>query len=281
MANLQCSFIQTLSKTDSHIAHVNRMLSTTANVDTTLMTLSYTLRLLSSQLSLLNSVRLRHAAQSLAKKLAITAPDALLPGEAIIATISNSPTSRLVRAEGSSKALSVLIDDVRIFMRLWGLLGIWSWASGTYKSPPTDVPLKVIAWSQISACAAYQYLENRAYLASKGVLSAAPSSKIGKWYMWSCRFWMMHVALDFVRLARVRVLRRRAGKVSGGEEKEGKLEAVKEEAKWWRQAYVNAANAPLTVHWSLAEGFLSEVHVSVLSLIAGGLGLKNAWEESA
>ena len=92
---------------------------------------------------------------------------------------------------------------------------------------------------------------------------------------------MMHVALDFVRLARVRVLRRRAGKVSGGEEKEGKLEAVKEEAKWWRQAYVNAANAPLTVHWSLAEGFLSEVHVSVLSLIAGGLGLKNAWEESA
>ena len=129
------------------------MLSTTANVDTTLMTLSYTLRLLSSQLSLLNSVRLRHAAQSLAKKLAITAPDALLPGEAIIATISNSPTSHLVRAEGSSKALSVLIDDVRIFMRLWGLLGIWSWASGTYKSPPTDVPLKVIAWSQISACA--------------------------------------------------------------------------------------------------------------------------------
>ena len=149
-----------------------------------------------------------------------------------------------------------------------------------WKEPPKDGLLKGIAWGQITACAIYQYLENGAYLASHNVVSM-PAAKISQRYMWSCRFWMAHVALDFARLARMRILRRREGKVTGGEGKEDTIEAAKEEAKWWRQTLVNAAYAPLTVHWSVQEGVLSEGYVSLLSLVAGVVGLKAAWEESA
>ncbi len=121
-------------------------------------------------------------------------------------------------------------------MRLWGLLGIWSWGAATWRDPPRDRALKALAWTQVVANALYQYLENGAYLGSHGVF-AFSTAKQNRWYAWSSRFWMAHVVLDFARLARVRQLRHRSGESVGGEgeEKEGKVERVKEEAKWRRR----------------------------------------------
>ena len=92
---------------------------------------------------------------------------------------------------------------------------------------------------------------------------------------------MAHVVLEFGRLARVRVLRRRQGKVSGGEEKEDKLVAAKEEVAWWQDVYVNAALMPLTVHYSVEGGYVSEATVAALGLVAGTFGIRNAWRETA
>ena len=123
----------------------------------------------------------------------------------------------------------------------------------------------------------FQYLENGAYLGSKGVLGF-DNRKITRWYVLSCRFWALHVSLEFVRLARVRFLRRREGNPSGREEKESKV-AMVEEAKWWRDFYVNAAWMPLTLHWSTEKGIgAGEGTTAALGLVAGVLGLKEAWE---
>ena len=90
----------------------------------------------------------------------------------------------------------------------------------------------------------------------------------------------MHVLLDFGRLARLRALERK-GEVSGGDEKEEKIEAAKTEARWWREIYGNAAYFPLTVHWSRLDGWLGESWVGACGLAAGLLSLKEAWKETA
>jgi len=197
-----------------------------------------------------------------------------------------------VRAEKSSAALAGLIDDFRCFMRLKGLLGIWSGGVGLYRNPPKDLVLRVVGAGQITAIAAFQAMENAAYLASKGVIRWAPQ-KIGRWFLWSARFWMVHVMLEFVKLLRVRQLREGRAKAIldvkvdlGTDEKvkvveeRGKEEKMDElaETKWWRDLYVNAAWAPLTVHYSTASVNLSEGTIAFLGAFCGWMSLSKAWE---
>lgn len=92
---------------------------------------------------------------------------------------------------------------------------------------------------------------------------------------------MAHVALDLGRLVRVKQLRRRKGEKVFGQEKEGKVEMIREEARWWSEVYVNAAYTPLTVHWSLEHGWVSEAWVGFLGMVAGLVGFRELWEETA
>jgi len=97
-----------------------------------------------------------------------------------------------------------------------------------------------------------------------------------RWWVWSSRFWMAHVVLDLGRLVRVRALRGREEA-----EKEGKMERVRDEERWWREMYVDAAYAPLTVHWSLENGCVSEAWVGFLGMVAGAVGWRGLWAETA
>lgn len=87
---------------------------------------------------------------------------------------------------------------------------------------------------------------------------------------------MAHVVLDLGRLVRVRALRGREEA-----EKEGKMERVRDEERWWREMYVDAAYAPLTVHWSLENGCVSEAWVGFLGMVAGAVGWRGLWAETA
>ena len=254
------------------------MLSSSPNVDTTFLTVGYTFYLVHALLVRLENAQLSVAAQKLALRLMALAPKSLLPGETIIATISSSPTSRLVRGKQSAKALATLISGHRMFMRLLGLPRIWAWGAATIRDPPKDPLLRYITFIQITACAMFQYLENTGYLAANGVLGISPPEKIAKRFVWSARFWAVHVFLQFVNLSRRRQLTHREQPLV---EKSDKDAVVKAEAKWWRDLYVNAAWAPLTVHWSTAGGYLPEEGVALLSLTAGWLGLRQAWIASA
>ena len=256
------------------------LLSSSSNVDTALLTVGYALHLTHASLSRISDARLLLAARHLAKKLSNAAPHALLPNEALVATITTDPASRLARTQQSVKALSGLIDEFRVFMRLWGLFKIWSWGAGLRRSPPKDGVLRWTSWMQVGACFTLQFLENRAYLASKGVLGHA-KSKVAKWYIWSARLWACHILLEFVRLAREATLERAQEPASTEDSKEAKSEKVKKVAKWWRDIYVSAAWMPLTIHWSMAEGFASEGFVAALGLVPGVLGLREAWRASA
>jgi hypothetical protein len=244
------------------------------------VTVTYTLHLVHALSSNLANLQLTLFARSLAAKFSRNASDVLLPGETLIATITHAPHSVLLRTTQSLSALTALIDDFRIFMRLWALLDMWSWGVRLWRAPPADAVLRGVAYAQVGTMVLYQYLENGAYLASKGVLGFN-RQKIARLYAWSSRFWAAYVLLEFGRLARVRALRKAAGPPSRGEEKEGKMEREKEEAKWWRELYANAAWAPLTIHWSTEAGWASEGQVAVLGLIAGWLGLREAWKETA
>jgi hypothetical protein len=116
----------------------------------------------------------------------------------------------------------------------------------------------------------YQYLENGAYLSSKGVLGWS-AERQGRAWVWSSRCWMAHVALDFVRLWREWDVRRERGE---------KVDEVGEK-EWWttwsKEVLVNTAYAPLTLHWSLETGLIEEFWVGVLGSIAGIGGLRYRW----
>ncbi|MCJ1393536.1 hypothetical protein MMC18_006411 [Xylographa bjoerkii] len=274
-----------VSRTDSHVSRISRLISTTSNLDTTLLTITYTLHLLHALFDRLTTLRLSIAAQSLSDLLS-QLPFAIPPSSTFYATLIPSPTSRLFRLTTSTAALAALIDDVRIFLRLGGLLSIYTWGSSVYRSPPQDWILRSIAWGQVGACAMFQYLENGAYLGSKGVF-AFGNEKVNKWYVWSSRFWMAHVVLEFGRLARQWSLQREEGiaKKLGTESKDdendlGRLlvKNDEEQREWWKQVYVNAAWLPVTVHYGSETGIVGEAQLALLGLVAGILGIRDAWK---
>lgn len=66
-----------------------------------------------------------------------------------------------------------------------------------------------------------------------------------------------------------------------GEEKEAKIARAVERERWWHEVLVNAAYAPMTLHWSLEKGLLPEGVIGALGMVAGGLGLREAWRSTA
>lgn len=254
-----------------------RILSTSAGTDTFLLTVNYALLTLTATLDMYSRRRVRQTALAVAEK----ASAALLPGETLIATITEDSSSRLGRASERLHALTGLISDFRVFARLWGLLRIWEWGADVWNNPPADGVLKMLVWGQVIMNVAYQWLENGAYLAQHGVLGWSEARQAKAW-LWSSRFWAAHIVLEFGRLLRVRAmsLRDAEAKSDSTQEKEAKIARIGSGRSWWRQVYVNAAYAPLTVHWSLESGIMGDLSVGVLGSVAGLIGLQKLWNET-
>ncbi|KAL7267794.1 hypothetical protein RUND412_009601 [Rhizina undulata] len=192
-----------IKDTNAFISRVNRLMSTTAGADKALMTIAYTIQLVTPFLGRLPTL--------LTIPLPTPIPLFLPPPSA----------ATLERVGKSLRALNSLISDA-------------------------------IAVAQVLANAAYQVFENAAYLAQHGVLPIN-QRKQNKMWLWSSRFWMVHVGLEFAKLRREHTLRVNARKGRRGvfgrkDEKEG-LSTVDwaEEWAWWRQVLSNCAYAPLTV----------------------------------
>jgi hypothetical protein len=263
-----------LNKTDRTVDQLSEILSTPAGTDTLLLTLCYTSLLTSSVLSSISLHRLRKVVRQLIEK-AVSLP----PNTALLIDTSAIPPSQLLISAKRLKALSSLISDFRIFARLWGLIGIWKWGKKTYNNPPANTLTKRIIQAQIFVNILYQYLENGAYLSSKGVLGWS-SEKQTKAWIWSSRFWMAHVGLEFIRLYHEYVQRRNRGtyeeRTTDGPEGDVITEEGDAEwkAKWTKEMVINLAYAPLTVHWSLEKGLVGEFWVGLLGSLAGLTGLR-------
>ncbi|KAE8450945.1 hypothetical protein EG329_005385 [Mollisiaceae sp. DMI_Dod_QoI] len=267
-----------LKKTDATISQLSKIFSTSRGTDTLLLTICYTSLLASNLLSRISLSRIERLSRQLIES-AISLP----PNTTVFIDTSAIPPSRLLITSQRLKALSELISDFRIFTRLWGLLGIWKWGKSVLlnlqEEGDKDLTAKRIEAAQVVVNVAYQYLENGAYLSSKGILNWSKEQQ-GKAWVWSSRFWMMHVGLDFWRLGREWMLRRSKGK---GKVVDGGVTNVGEEewkVKWRREMVVNMAYAPLTIHWSLEEGLVNEFWVGLLGSIAGITGSRELWKQS-
>lgn len=154
------------------------------------------------------------------------------------------------------------------------------------------------------ACALYQGLENGAYLAEKGVLGWK-KERIAKAWIWSGRAWCAYVALELARLGyewgelkgQDLGRQKRKGEASRGADNEGQTlekgelelrmgkvedDGLKERwGKWYAEVGVNVAYAPMTVHYSLENGILSEGAIGGLGAVVGALSIGQAWRETA
>lgn len=272
-----------LRSTDTTLLRLAKVLSTPAGIDSALCTLGYTLAFVRAGLQTHLESKLRTLALAIAEK----ASDALLPGETLIASLPPTPAiGRLTLASDASKKLADVVSDFRVFVRMWGLLDIYLWGRDTYVNPPKDGVVKAITWLQVLVNVLFQYLENGAYLASKGILNTdgwtgeAGAKRQTWWWVWSSRFWAAHVGLEFVRLGYMWRLDSTQA-AAEGEEKEDKLARKTKYETWWRQAISNAAYAPLTIHWSLEEGCVTDGWVGFCGMIAGGVGLREQWRRTA
>lgn len=192
-------------------------------------------------------------------------------------------------------AFSALISRTRYTLRLLGLISMWSWGSSIYKSPPTDLVLRTVAYLEVLSMVVYYALENVTFLASNGVAGdklIKRTGGMGKWTLWSIRAWFAYVLLQFVRLSRESELfnqktqEERAAKVSAGEKSIADVElsaAQHAEIRNWRKSLVNnMAWAPLCAHWSFEKGIGVPASLTgFISMVAGLWGTYDAWQATA
>jgi hypothetical protein len=263
-----------LKSTDRTLARLTAVLSTPGGTDSFLNTTYYTLTFLSATINTTLEAQLDSIVAHFAKNASV----ALLPGESVVATFKAPAIATLLaRLSASFKTLGSRISDYRTFVRMWGLLGIYAWAKSVYLNPPKDVVLRRIAYAQVAVNFCFQYIENVAYLATHGIISR-PAERIGQDWMLSAKFFAAHVVLDFVRLYRVRKL---WDTEEVGDDKEAKIARAKEVETWWRQLLVDCCFAPMTVHWSRPDAFLTNAQVGLLGMIAGGAGFREHWRKTA
>lgn len=194
------------------------------------------------------------------------------------------------------KNLAAPVSDTRILLRFWGLLPIFQWAISLYNTPvkkdegpaPTSLStlktLRKIEWIQVFANLCYYPLEHTYYLAAHNVLSISPAKRdaIG---VWSCRFWATHVVLQILSIQlklsdhrrREALLRMKLINVHNekahNEHSETHIKAAvsdlhKSRAQVYLDTIIQAGYLPLTMHWSLETGILSEVMVGVFGSLA-------------
>ena len=271
------------SSLSTNIHHLTRTLSTATGLDAFLATACYTSLFLHTQLPYFTGGFLR------ASSRVPTGPPAL-------------------------KALYNALEDHRIFSRLFGLFPLYTSVLEAWRKPHRDPAVKTLLYASLAAGTVFQVLENVALLVGKGVFRGDKLREREGWF-WavSNRFWLAQLGLEMLRLARVRQLRFReelgaervveqekeavwgeAGQDGVAERTQELMEASTKqlfkvqsaelEKRWWRQLYVTAASIPLAVHWSFEDFGRSPVSEALFAgcgIIAGVIGLQDAWEESA
>lgn len=274
------------SSLSTNIHHLTRTLSTATGLDAFLATACYTSLFLHTQL-----------------------PNFPTSGGFLRAS-PRVPT----RGSPALKALYNALEDHRIFSRLFGLFPLYTSVLEAWRRPHRDPVVKTLLYASLAAGTVFQVLENVSLLVGKGVFRGEKLREREGWF-WavSHRWWLAQLGLEVLRLARVRQLKFREElgaervveqekeTVWGETGQDGVAERTQElmeastkqlikvqsaelEKRWWRQLYVTAASIPLAVHWSFEDFSRSPISEAVFAgcgMIAGIIGLQDAWEETA
>ncbi|KAL8868006.1 MAG: hypothetical protein Q9174_005280 [Haloplaca sp. 1 TL-2023] len=200
-----------LSKTTAHITHINRLISTTANLDLTLSTIGYTLAFLST---ILPSAP---ATSSLRARKAITIRSPKLMSPLHLPSLLYL-RARLAGAAPRLKILSSLISETRTILRLFGLLSLFpaiattlstllsppdppSSPNGAPAKPAPDTVSTTLSKLKLLAATIFQVCENLAFLGDKGILPIPEKRRSRIWKL-CLRAWAAYVFLELGSLAR-------------------------------------------------------------------------------
>jgi Peroxisomal biogenesis factor 11 (PEX11) len=240
---------QYLAKTDETLIRLQRLFLTTANVETVLAPLNYTLYLL---------CYVQNGLPSRSASTAIVLND-------LVGSARN--TLRLLQ-------LPVLYTLLRTLL-------------SQSSSDRGDLTIWRVNVVQCALYIIYQLLENVAHLIDLGVLASSSvpiplyRTQATLW-MHSNRFWFLGISCDLVRLAREAILAR-SGVESGKNEKNATSPEEEEASKKWRnELAASGFTWPLTLHWSLEHG-ISHVNdgvIGVFGLLASWEMLRQRWEET-
>lgn len=285
------------SNTDAFLTHLQRCLATPSGVDTLLLFICYTSRFTGAALANLSQSLLRRPSPRDLIALAFTLPDktavvveAAAAGppvpalSALVARLAAVLATRL-------KNLGSLASEARTIARLWALVGMYFWAKrlvlnlvaarssgGSEKAAAAgqgeSKMATLVSWAQLLSCGAFQVLENGAYLSGRGVLGWTPAQQ-GKAYVVGARFLGIYTALELGRLLAEFVARRDRDYSAATAEERAEVDALR------RSAAINMAWAPLTVHWSVDGGFLTDLVVGAGGCIPGVIQMSKLWRETA
>ncbi|KAL4944404.1 hypothetical protein BDV06DRAFT_92809 [Aspergillus oleicola] len=255
---------------------VNKILSTSSGQERIFAFLQYTSHALHHILTSAPSIALQTRLSLLARLRATSHPH---PAPASPSGHPSNPqTSPLL-------ALSSLMSQARFMLRLLGLPELIAWGSATLKSPPEDRIMHILTILQVISNLLYQSLENAAFLTTKGIIPKRILDKYGgaaKWDLWSTRFWLGHIILQYFVLWRARELRNQSLAKENGESKEKELKLQAEVRAWKKSLVNNVCWTPLCLHWSHEQGIgFPGPLVGIVSFAAGAWGFRDLWASTA
>lgn len=288
------------SNTDAFLAHLQRCLATPSGIDTLLLFICYTSRFTGAALTNVSQSILRRSSPRELIALAFTLPDKTA---VVVEAAGGNPSSavaalaaQLAGVLGTRlKSLGGLASEARTIARLWSLVGMYFWAKklvqnlvarrrssssseekgGAAATTQSESSLAtLVGWAQLLSCAAFQVLENGAYLSGRGVLGWTPAQQ-GRAYVVGARFLGFYTALELGRLLAEFVARRDRDYAAASAEEQAEVDAMR------RSLAINMAWAPLTVHWSLEKGFLTDLVVGAGGCIPGVIQMRKLWRETA
>jgi hypothetical protein len=283
------------SNIDAFLTRLDKCLSTPSGIDTVMLFLCYTSKLGASVLSSLSQSALRRSAREW-----ITLVASLPRGTTVV--FSSPAAAAAAGATGASKtalpatatlalllskrlsALSSLLSEARMILRLWALLGMYFWARGLVRrtflssssstekekepSSSSSKAATALEYLRLILCVTFQALENGAYLSSRGVMSWTPAEQ-GRAFKWSARLWGAYVGIELGKLA--------AERLGGGFGAKSKAER----SEWTKKTARQLAWAPLTLHWGSEKGLVSEMTVGAVASIPGIIQLRDLWASTA
>ncbi|KAJ2006658.1 regulation of peroxisome size [Coemansia thaxteri] len=199
----------------------------------------------------------------------------------LLAKRNQKPASERVRT------LSNLVSDYRIMIRLTGLAPMAQYVRYAEQFPAQTRLLKWLDRIMNTTLVCYYPLEHIYWLGAHQILPFSEKMVDFAGY-WSCRFWAVWVALQFVRLGEeYRLIKGKKQNIYTRDkidaaQMQGELDAVDAEVKSWKtQLLINACYFPLTLHWSIRGSTFPDVAVGVCGTVAAVAQAYNVWKATA
>lgn len=237
------------AKTDEILIRLQRLFSTSANIETFLTTLNYALYLL-------------------------------------VYSQKGLPTRSYTSATALNDFVSAARNSLRL-LQLPVLYTLLRTLLSQDASSRGDTVVWRIQVVQSILNILYQVLENVAHLIELNVLSSrsVPFALYGNQstlWLHSNRFWLAGITCDLLRLAREAVLERRRVNRNGKQKVRTREEQEGIDKQWWDELTMAGCTWPLVLHWSLENGLgmVNDGVIGAMGLAASWGSLRQRWQET-